>query len=216
MAIFQSFLLGNVRKSVANLTMYIAKGVCIVRGKPLNVHNPNTDKQRTQRLKVSVLMTLLGGFRAVLHAGYSRLGGLIQPGHCFVRDNLQAVTVDDVFKATVDFSKLIVCADGGLKTPKVAVKYDEQSKSMVFTQTIQGKTLRCNVTDIGWVIAYEKVQNEAEIYELKNRKEGGEVRQKMPEDWVIDNCEFYAFARNLKGTSCSKTVYLVLDTNEEG
>jgi len=42
MAIFRSFLLGDVKKSVANLTMYIAKGVNIVRSGPLNVHNPRT------------------------------------------------------------------------------------------------------------------------------------------------------------------------------
>lgn len=51
MAIFRSFLLGDVKKSVANLTMYIAKGVSIVRGKPLNVHNPRTGKQQVQRAK---------------------------------------------------------------------------------------------------------------------------------------------------------------------
>lgn len=39
MAIFRSFLLGDVKKSVANLTMYIAKGVSIVRSKPLNVQD---------------------------------------------------------------------------------------------------------------------------------------------------------------------------------
>ena len=56
MAIFRSFLLGDVKKSVANLTMYIAKGVSIVRGKPLNVHNPRTDKQRDQRAKMQALV----------------------------------------------------------------------------------------------------------------------------------------------------------------
>lgn len=58
MAIFRSFLLGDVKKSVANLTMYIAKGVSIVRGKPLNVHNPRTDKQRIQRAKMKALVGL--------------------------------------------------------------------------------------------------------------------------------------------------------------
>ena len=59
MAIFRSFLLGDVKKSVANLTMYIAKGVSIVRSKPLNVHNPRTDKQRIQRAKMKALVGLV-------------------------------------------------------------------------------------------------------------------------------------------------------------
>lgn len=50
MAIFRSFLLGDVKKSVANLTMYIAKGVSIVRS---SAHDPQprTDNNGHSRQK---------------------------------------------------------------------------------------------------------------------------------------------------------------------
>ena len=54
----RTYQLGNVKKSVANLTMYGVKGVSIVRGKPLNVRNPRTDKQRVQRAKMALLVQL--------------------------------------------------------------------------------------------------------------------------------------------------------------
>ena len=73
MAIFRSFLLGDVKKSVANLTMYIAKGVSIVRSKPLNVHNPRTDKQRIQRAKMKALVGLVSGFGPALSIGYPQV-----------------------------------------------------------------------------------------------------------------------------------------------
>lgn len=132
MAIFRSFLLGDVKKSVANLTMYIAKGVSIVRGKPLNVHNPRTDKQRIQRAKMKALVGLAGGFGPALSVGYPQVPGLKSANNRFVQDNMEIVTVDDAFKATVDFSKL-VCSSGHLKVPKVSVSFKEDEKQFVFT-----------------------------------------------------------------------------------
>lgn len=213
MAIFRSFLLGDVKKSVANLTMYIAKGVSIVRGKPLNVHNPRTDKQQVQRARMKALVELVSGFGPALPVGYPQTTGLVSANNRFVQDNMEAVTVDEEFKATVDFSKL-VCSSGHLKAPKVAVSFKEADNQFVFTQAAQQQTLTCNPADIAWVVVYEKVQHESEVYQLKTRKEGGEVAADLPEDWESGNCEFYAFARNQKGTQASRTSYLQLTTPE--
>ena len=124
---------------------------------------------------------------------------------------MEIVTVDDAFKATIDFSRL-VCSSGHLKVPKVSVSFKEEEKQFVFTQTVQQQTLTCNPTDVAWVVVYEKVQHESEVYPLKARKEGGEVTAELPEDWESANCEFYTFARNQEGTQTSRTSYLQLVT----
>lgn len=77
---------------------------------------------------------------------------------------------------------------------------------------MQKKSLTCNPADIAWVVVYEKVQRETEVYELKTRAEGGEVTEELPEDWEPGNCEFYAFARNAEGTRVSRVSYLTLTT----
>ena len=171
MAIFRSFLLGDVKKSVANLTMYIAKGVSIVRSKPLDVHNPRTDKQRIQRAKMKALVGLVSGFGPALSIGYPQVVGLKSANNRFVQDNMEIVTVDDAFKATIDFSRL-VCSSWHLKVPKVSVSFKEEEKQFVFTQTVQQQTLTCNPTDVAWVVVYEIVQHESEVYPLIARKEG--------------------------------------------
>lgn len=209
MAIFQSFLLGNVKKSVANLTMYIAKGVSIVRGKPMSVYNPKTDKQLTQRARMRTLSRLSSAFGPALAVGYPRNNGLVSPANRFVKDNLQAVKVDGNFETTIDFTALSVCAAGQLKAPKVVVTHDADANQLVFTQTAQGKTLNRNPRDIVWAVVYEKVQDETEIYELHPRGEDSVTKVDLPEDWVAGNCEFYTFARNEEGTQCSSTGYLI-------
>lgn len=212
MAIFRSFLLGDVKKSVANLTMYIAKGVSIVRGKPLNVHNPRTEKQQVQRAKMKALVRLVSGFGPVLTMGYPSTTGLVSANNRFVQDNMETVTVDDDFNVTVDYSRIVCSAAGRLKAPKVAVSYDASGNQFVFTQSIQEQTPTCNPKDVAWAVVYEKVQDESEIYQLHTRREGGEVKADLPEDWNIDNCEFYVFARNDNGTKASRTVYLQLSS----
>ena len=53
MALFKSFVLGEVRKSVANITMYAgANGYSIARGKRSTMRNPRTPGQLTQRAKM--------------------------------------------------------------------------------------------------------------------------------------------------------------------
>lgn len=205
-------MLGDVKKSVANLTMYIARGVSIVRGKPMNVHNPRTEKQRVQRAKMKALIRLVSAFSPALHVGYPSASGLVSVNNRFVRDNMDAVTVDKDFKATVDYSKIVCSAARRLRAPKVAVGYDAEENRFVFTQSVQGETPTCNPTDIAWVVVYEKVLDEAEVYELRTRGEGGELKKDLPEDWSIDNCEFYAFARNAEGTSVSRTLHLSVST----
>ena len=209
MAIFNSFLLGNVKKSVANLTMYGVKGVSIVRGKPLNVRNPRTDKQRVQRAKMALLVQLAKRFRPVFRISYPGIVGLKSGIHCFIQDNLGAVTLDARFQATVDFKKL-VCSSDGLKLPKVAVAYRQEDNQFVFTQTVQKRTFSCDTSDVVWVVAYEKVQKETEVYELNTREKGGVTAEELPEDWVAENCEFYAFARNETGTQVSRTSHFTL------
>lgn len=211
MAIFRSFLLGDVKNSVANLTMYISKGVSIVRGKPLNVHNPRTEKQLVQRAKMKTLVELGRGFGPTLTLGYPHLKGLVSAINHFVKDNMEAVTVESGMKATVDFSKL-VCSSGNLKVPKVAVSFKIEDSKFVFTQTVQRQTLTSNPEDVAYVVVYEKVQHEAEAYQLNTRKVGGVVEEELPEDWVIDNCEFYVFALNQGRTQASRTSYLQLTT----
>ncbi|HIX03140.1 MAG TPA: hypothetical protein H9863_03365 [Candidatus Odoribacter faecigallinarum] len=208
MAIFESFLLGNVTKSVSNLTMYIAKGVNVVRGKPLKIHNPRTNKQKTQRAKMKALMELVPNFVPVLPYGYPKTAGFVRAQNCFVQDNMAAVTVDDIsFEATVNFEQL-VCSSGHLKAPVVSLSIDAASRSMTFTQSIQQPMLTVDPTDVAWVVGYEKALGEVALYELGNRATGGEFPFELPEDWDVEQCVFYLFARNVAGTDVSRTVYL--------
>ena len=60
MALFKSFVLGEVRKSVANITMYSgANGYSIARGKRSTMRNPKTPGQLAQRAKMKALQKVL-------------------------------------------------------------------------------------------------------------------------------------------------------------
>lgn len=212
MGIFNSYLLGSVKKSVGNVTMYVARGVSIVRGKPLKTHNPRTDKQLIQRSRMRALVNVATNLAGVLPESYPRTQGLVHASNRFVRDNMQAVTVDEDFNATVDYGKLVI-SSGRLKRIKVEVKYSAESNMLTFTQTAQPTRLAVNPRDIAYVVAYEKEVGESEIFELKPRKEGGEITLSLPEEWNANNCEFYTFVRNEAGSQTSRTTHLSLITD---
>ena len=72
MALFKSFVLGEVRKSVANITMYSgANGYSIARGKRSTMRNPKTPGQLAQRAK----MKALKGFAVFCSGGRIRFPG---------------------------------------------------------------------------------------------------------------------------------------------
>lgn len=212
MGIFNSYLLGSVKKSVGNLTMYVAKGVSIVRGKPLSIHNPRTEKQQIQRAKMKALNELSSSFTAILSMSYPRTTGLVHASNRFVRDNMEAVRVDEDFKATVDFEKLTL-SSGKLKPVKISVRCAEDGATLTFTQTAQAQKLAVNPKDKAYVVVYEKEQKEADIFELKPRREGGETVVNMPEEWQIGHCEFYAFVRNESGSLTSRSTRLTVSAD---
>lgn len=170
--------------------MYIAKGVSIVRSKPLNVHNPRTEKQQVQRARMKTLVRLVSGFGPALSVGYPPATGLVSPNNRFVQDNMAAVTVDDDFKVSVDYSKIVCTAARRLKTPKVAVSYDTEGKRFVFTQGVQEQTPTCHPADVAWVVVYEKVQQEAEVYELRTRRKAGSWRKNCRRTGVSATASF--------------------------
>lgn len=89
MALFKSFLLGDVRKSVANVTMYAgANGYSIARGKRSTVRNPKTPGQLTQRAKLKALEETSRYFAPAAALGFPGRKGGRTFYNAFVQNNI--------------------------------------------------------------------------------------------------------------------------------
>ena len=158
MAIHDSVLLGAMSQSVDNLTMCVCRKLRIVRHKAKHVTNPRTDKQRVQRAKMKAAIELAQAFAPIAKIGFPAMAAGQTGYNGFVSANLQAVTVDEGFVATVDYSKLACSSDLKLRTPKVTATLAD--KSITFTQESQEASSWANRDDQVYAVVYEKALNE--------------------------------------------------------
>lgn len=129
MALFKSFVLGDVRKSVAN-------GYSIARGKRNTIRNPRTPGQLTQRAKMKALQRTSLYFAPVAELGFPGRKGGNTFYNAFVKANMKAVMVDEEYNPTIDYEK-IVCAEGNLQDGMLTVSLNEDV--ITITQEAQSR-----------------------------------------------------------------------------
>ena len=207
MALFKSFLLGDVRKSVANVTMYAgANGYSIARGKRSTVRNPKTPGQLTQRAKLKALEETSWYFAPAAALGFPGRKGGRTFYNAFVQNNMEAVTVDENYVPTVDHEKL-KCAAGSLQNSKVTVTVNEESHKVIVSQEAQTRwNAVANPTDVLHVVVYEKTGKTMIVEPCRSRQEAGSTSIAMDEGWSKENLVFYAFMLSKDKRKASNSV----------
>ena len=209
MALFKSFVLGEVRKSVANITMYSgANGYSIARGKRSTMRNPKTPGQLAQRAKMKALQKVSLYFAPAAELGF--------PGstfyNAFVKANMQAVAVDEEYNPTIDYEK-IVCAEGSLQDGTLAVALNEEQNIVTITQEAQSRwSVVANPTDVLYVVVYEKTGNQMIVEPCRNRQENGVTTISLDSGWVKENLEVYAFMLSKDKRKASKSKRLTINS----
>ena len=122
MAIFNSFLLGQVSKSVGNVTMCQLRGESVARGKIKFRRDNPTSEVLDMRAKIRELGGLGKRLVPVIRKGFVGVGGSTT-SNAFVKMNLGAVDVTAEHVATVDFDRLKL-ASGVLIPPSMTVTVD--------------------------------------------------------------------------------------------
>ncbi len=194
MALFKSFVLGDVRKSVANITMYAGtNGYSIARGKRNTVRNPRTPGQLTQRAKMKALQKVSLYFAPVAELGFPGRRAGTTFYNAFVKANMGAVMVDEEYNPTIDYEK-IMCAEGSLQDGTLTVTLNEDQNMVTITQEAQSRwSVLARPTDVLYVVVYEKTSNQIIVEPCRNRQENGMTTITLDDGWVKENLEIYAF-----------------------
>lgn len=70
MAKLSSGILGGISGTVGNVVGGRWRGINYIRSKPTSVKNPNTEAQRTQRMRFRLVITLLKKIRLFITIGF--------------------------------------------------------------------------------------------------------------------------------------------------
>lgn len=192
MALFKSFVLGEVRKSVANVTMYSgANGYSIARGKRSTIRNPKTPGQLTQRAKMKVLLGVSLYFSPAAELGFPRRKAGSTFYNAFVKANMDAVSVDENYETEIDYER-ITCSAGSLQPGKVAITVNE-GNAMVTQEAQDRWSVVANPTDKLYVAVYDKTSKEMIVEPCRERRESGSTPIALDADWSKENLVFYVF-----------------------
>lgn len=117
-AVVQNAITGRSRGSVGGVTFATWKGLNILRGKPQEVKNPKTDKQKIQRSKLTALVGLYRSTASIVKAGFSPDAIEKSEYNAWMSYNIKkAVTGSASAPATIDFSKILM-AKGSIGNDK--------------------------------------------------------------------------------------------------
>ncbi|MDD4968393.1 MAG: DUF6266 family protein [Paludibacter sp.] len=118
MSVAQNPLLGPMRNSMANFTMYTLNGMNIVRSKPFKVKDPKTEKQLNNRARISLFAKTYHKFKSILVLGFPERDVTKSPQNMLVSVNFTTAFVM-VDKVPVINYPLLLLAKGSL--PKVTI-----------------------------------------------------------------------------------------------
>lgn len=176
-----------------------------MRRKADKVTNPRTDKQRTQRAKMALLVTLAQGFEDVYKVGFPNRKAGQTACNRFVAANMENVSVDGSFVATMDYGHLACSEARGRRAPGITV-------------TLTGSTYGLDVVpdtnyygmakpdDKVYGVMVETERMESALLELGSRGEGGTMSFPLPTGWSEDKVKAYTFATSADGKRTSATV----------
>jgi hypothetical protein len=118
MSLAQSPLMGPMRKSMGNFTVYSYQGMNIVRSKPFHPSDPKSDKQLNMRARMSGIAGVYQTFKSIIALGFPEREVNTNPQNMFVSANFtSAFVLAD--KTPVISYPLLLLANGSL--PRVTI-----------------------------------------------------------------------------------------------
>jgi len=206
MSIAQSPLLGPMRGSMANFTVYMLNDKVVVRSKAFKIKDAKTAKQLNVRARIALLAKMYQGFESIIRLGFPENSEKKSPQNMFVKVNFKTVfeTIENV---PVVRYPLLLLSKGSLPEVKVMdtvievdgiiIMYD--TKEMTQDVTASDEIIACARLITGELLIAKQFIGNDDI---------GTIFLKSPalqaED--VDCC--YVFVRSGDGKKSSDSVYV--------
>ena len=213
MAIFNSFLLGQVSQSVGNVTMCQYRGESVARGKiKFRRYNP-TPEMLDMRAKIRELGSLAKRLTPVIRKGFVGVG-TGTTSNAFISLNMGAVEVTAEHVATVDFDQLRLAS--GLLIPPVMTVTLDASGSLFSISAMAQEAMNgyAALEDLLYLVLIETELRQAVILEVGTREAGGTSSFSMPENWTAEQVKGYCFATSKNGKEASDSKQLLITQQE--
>lgn len=198
-------LIGATSGSVGGVTFTKWKGIDVIKTKPTVVANPNSDKQKTQRLSFALIIAFYRVMVAVLNLGFKQLAVKQSAYNAFAQANLKTAFDKSVPGVTTFLPAAFLISKGTISDTQIDSATADDSDGTIdisfpATAGLPGQSL----TDKPLVAVYNKTKAEFTSAVGSGQRSTGSVSIDIPEGWAIgDELQVYLGFVNVDGSAAS-------------
>lgn len=206
MAVFDTTIVENIRKSVGNVTMYVNGGQQVVRKKAAVVKDRKSPAQLQQRERFKVVAALWPYIKPV--AGRCFCSGTVRKAwNRFLRVNVSRVLVNGEQTDEENWKRMLV-AEGPLVLPDMVAEIGMENREVVFRWRHQPDCPGCLYDDGLYGVIVDRDGGGTLFVELGQRDGPGKRRIGMPAGMQMERLVVYGLAINKTRTRTSNSMVL--------
>ena len=209
MSIAENPLVGRVKGSMANFTMYTLNDQNVVRGKAFKIKDAKSPGQLVLRERMSLLNKMYSGFESIIRLGFPERNERLTPQNMFISVNFSTSyeIIDEIQVISYPLLKLsqgsmsvVTVMDAIVGVDGIIVRYDAQSIKPEVTGT--DEIISCARLITGELLISRQFIGYDDI---------GTILLKHPEMQAEDVMCCYVFVRSGDGKKASDSVYVEVE-----
>ena len=206
MAIVQNPITGRTKNKFASAVFSKQFGKNTMRSKPIEVKNPRTQDQVSQRKKFSLIVALARLILSMIHIAFQNMAIGMSAFNAFVSANIKTAITGTPGNWSIDYALLTISKGPLFKTTTVDGA-PELNGSIKRTWDPPIDPLDPSNLDLIYVASYNKIKNQWLFGKTAVARSVGEASQTVPAAWVGDTVHVYSFFINPDGNQCSDSNY---------
>jgi len=206
MSIAQSPLLGPMKGSMGNFTVYMLNNKVVVRSKAFNIKDAKTANQLNVRARIALMAKMYQGFESIIRLGFPENSEKKSPQNMFLKNNFKTAfeTVDHVPQIRYPWLLLsqgslpeVKVLDAVINDEGILIRYDAGLLPDVLFAT--DEIIVCARLITGALLIARQIRGYEAIETILLKRH----------DLVVDKIECcYAFVRSGDGKKASNSVYV--------
>jgi hypothetical protein len=206
-SVVQNPITGRTRGKFATAVFSKIFGKNVMRAKAIQVHNPKTTAQKTQRMRFSLIVMFAQLCLSYIKTAWGQMAVGMSAFNAMVSYNVKNA-ITGTYPSLVIDGTLLKMASGSLTGVSNGVVSASAGRHVVFGWDDNSGDGNADATDIGLPFIYNKAKNEVRFSHLTCVRSGLAVTALVPASWIGDTVYSYMAFKKVNHVTTSDSQYL--------
>lgn len=211
MATFRQGIHGNFSGTVGNVVGSSWKGTGVMKIRPANVSNPNTDRQQNQRNRFGMVVRFLQAHNQLVRIGFRPWATDITTFNAAMSYNLSNAIKGVFPDLTIDYAKAMI-SRGNLPGISNLVATSPEPGHLVLQWTSDTMLSGALQDDTMMLSVYNEEVNKSLLFSQVARRADGGIQLEMPAEWSGKSVQIFVFLISSSAIGAVETKEQVSDT----